>query len=202
MAVFASGNGSNFENIVQAVDTGRLTGAEVSLLVTDRPSARCVERANRLGVPVFAFEPKSYPSKEACEAEIVFKLQAHGISLVVLAGYMRLVGPTLLNAYQGRMINLHPSLLPAFAGKDAVGQALAYGVKVTGVTVHIVDSGLDSGPIIAQIPVRVEPNDTHQSLTEKIHAVERQLLVEVVQDLVLDRIRIKGRTTHKLTADV
>ncbi|MED4909177.1 phosphoribosylglycinamide formyltransferase [Brevibacillus centrosporus] len=193
VAIFASGSGSNFEAIVQAVQSGRLKGVEVSLLICDKPGAKVLERAERLGIEAFVFLPKAYADKTAFETEIVAELQKRGVSLVVLAGYMRLVGETLLAAYEGRIINLHPSLLPAFTGKDAVGQALAYGVKITGVTVHVVDAGLDTGPIIAQIPVAVQENDTAETLAARIHEVEHGLLVDVIGWLVEGRVKLEGR---------
>ncbi|CAM3293723.1 phosphoribosylglycinamide formyltransferase [Brevibacillus invocatus] len=198
LAIFASGSGSNFEAIVQAVQQGQLQGVEVTLLVCDKPGAKVLERAERLGIEAFVFDPKAYAGKAAFEAEIVAELQKRGVSLVVLAGYMRLVGETLLHAYEGRIINLHPSLLPAFTGKDAIGQALAYGVKVTGVTVHFVDAGLDTGPIIAQLPVVVEENDTEQTLAGRIHQVEHGLLVEVIGLLAADRVKLDGRQVRVL----
>ncbi|MCM3079802.1 MULTISPECIES: phosphoribosylglycinamide formyltransferase [Brevibacillus] len=198
LAIFASGSGSNFEAIVQAVQQGQLQGVEVTLLVCDKPGAKVLERAERLGIEAFVFDPKAYAGKAAFEAEIVAELQKRGVSLVVLAGYMRLVGETLLHAYEGRIINLHPSLLPAFTGKDAIGQALAYGVKVTGVTVHVVDAGLDTGPIIAQLPVVVEENDTEQTLAARIHQVEHGLLVEVIGLLAADRVKLDGRQVRVL----
>ncbi|WP_019121722.1 phosphoribosylglycinamide formyltransferase [Brevibacillus massiliensis] len=198
LAVFASGSGSNFEAIVQATRDGRLPGAEVALLVSDKPEAYAVERAARLNVPVFSFRPKEYPDKAAFETEIVARLQAAGIEFVVLAGYMRLAGDVLLGAYEGRMINLHPSLLPAFAGKDAIGQALRCGVKVTGVTVHYVDAGLDTGPIIAQEPIAVEEGDTAESLAARIHAVEHRLLIDVLRELSEGRILLDGRCVKRL----
>ncbi|WP_035290418.1 phosphoribosylglycinamide formyltransferase [Brevibacillus thermoruber] len=193
IAIFASGSGSNFEAIVQATRSGRLEGAEVALLVCDKPGAKVLERAERLGVEAFAFEPKAYPDKAAFETKIVAELRRRDVALVVLAGYMRLVGPTLLSAYEGQIINLHPSLLPAFPGKDAVGQALAYGVKITGVTVHVVDAGLDTGPIIAQVPVAVRETDTAESLAARIHEVEHELLVDVIGQLLAGRMRLEGR---------
>lgn len=198
LAIFASGSGSNFEAIVQAVQQGQLQGVEVTLLVCDKPGAKVLERAERLGIEAFVFDPKAYAGKVAFEAEIVAQLQKRGVSLVVLAGYMRLVGETLLHAYEGRIINLHPSLLPAFTGKDAIGQALDYGVKVTGVTVHVVDAGLDTGPIIAQLPVAVEENDTAQTLAARIHQVEHGLLVEVIGWLAADRVKLDGRQVRVL----
>ncbi|KQL45151.1 phosphoribosylglycinamide formyltransferase [Brevibacillus choshinensis] len=193
VAIFASGSGSNFEAIVQAVQSGRLNGVEVSLLVCDKPGAKVLERAERLGIEAFVFQPKEFVDKAAFEAEIVAQLRQRDVSLVVLAGYMRLVGETLLSSYDGRIINLHPSLLPAFTGKDAVGQALAYGVKITGVTVHVVDAGLDTGPIIAQIPVAVLEDDTSETLAARIHEVEHGLLVEVISWLVDGRVKLDGR---------
>ncbi|RAT97962.1 phosphoribosylglycinamide formyltransferase [Brevibacillus sp. Leaf182] len=193
LAIFASGSGSNFEAIVQAVQDGRLTGVEVALLVCDKPGAKVLERAERLGIDAFVFQPKEYADKAAFEQEIVAQLQKRDISLVVLAGYMRLVGDTLLSHYEGKIINLHPSLLPAFPGKDAIGQALAYGVKITGVTVHLVDAGLDTGPIIAQIPVAVQDADTAETLAARIHAVEHELLVKVIGYLAEERVKLEGR---------
>lgn len=193
IAIFASGSGSNFEAIVQAVQSGKLSGAEIALLVCDKPGAKVLERAARLGVETFVFDPKAYAGKAAFEAEIVAELQKRDITLIVLAGYMRLIGETLLKEYEGSIINLHPSLLPAFPGKDAVGQALACGVKVTGVTVHFVDAGLDTGPIIAQLPVPVEEGDTPDTLAARIHQVEHGLLVEVIGWLLADRVRRDGR---------
>lgn len=193
LAIFASGSGSNFEAIVQAVQNGKLKGVEVSLLVCDKPGAKVLERAERLGIEAFVFSPKEYADKAAFEAEIVAQLQSRGITLVVLAGYMRLVGETLLSAYEGNIINLHPSLLPAFTGKDAIGQAIAYGVKITGVTVHVVDAGLDTGPIIAQIPVAVLDDDTAETLAARIHEVEHDLLVEVIGCLAEGRVKLDGR---------
>lgn len=193
IAVFASGSGSNFEAIVEAIRDGRLPGAEVVLMVCDKPGAYVMDRAERLGIPTFGFVPKEYPDKAAFEAEIVRQLEAAQVSFIVLAGYMRLIGSVLLDAYGGRMINLHPSLLPAFIGKDAISQAIEYGVKVTGVTVHFVDAGLDSGPIIAQLPVQVEPEDTKETLAKRIHEVEHQLLVSTLRDIVDGQVSLQGR---------
>ncbi len=183
VAVFASGSGSNFQALV---DFERLGGAtyEVALLVCDRPNAYVIERANMLGIPVYSFSTKEFIDKAEYEAEIVEQLEKHDIEMVILAGYMRLIGPTLLNAYEGRIINLHPSLLPAFPGKDGIGDAYRYGVKVTGVTVHFVDEGLDTGPIIAQQAITIDEEDQLEDVEKKIHALEHQLLPKVVNQLV------------------
>ncbi|WP_232697603.1 phosphoribosylglycinamide formyltransferase [Brevibacillus daliensis] len=183
VAVFASGSGSNFEAIAEACRTNMLPGVEIALVVCDKPDAKVLTRAERHQIPTFTFNPKEYASKEEFETVIKNELMKLDVSLVVLAGYMRLIGSVLLEEYGGRMINLHPSLLPSFPGKDAIGQAIRYGVKVTGVTVHYVDEGMDTGPIIAQEPVLVSDTDTVESLGQRIHSVEHQLLVEVIKQL-------------------
>lgn len=192
VAVFASGSGSNFQAIVEAVQRDRLD-IEIALLVCDKPGARVVERAEAAGVAAFTFRPKEYASREAYEAEIVRVLEEQAIDLVVLAGYMRLVTKTLLDPYEGRIINIHPSLLPAFPGMDGIGDAYRYGVKVTGVTVHFVDDGVDTGPIIAQEPVLVDPHDTLETLAGKIHATEHELYPRVIRWISEGRVRLDGR---------
>ncbi|WP_242223926.1 phosphoribosylglycinamide formyltransferase [Bacillus cereus group sp. BfR-BA-01380] len=189
LAIFASGSGSNFQALVDAVEAGRLD-AQLSLLVCDQPGARVVERANNHHVPCFSFSAKAYESKEAFEQEIVKKLQEYEIDWIILAGYMRLIGPTLLTAYEGRIVNIHPSLLPNFPGKDAIGQAIEAGVKVTGVTIHYVDAGMDTGPIIAQEAVAVSENDTRESLQKKIQLVEHRLYVDTVKSLLHSEVKL------------
>jgi phosphoribosylglycinamide formyltransferase-1 len=183
IAVFASGNGSNFQAIIDAVEKGVLE-IEIGLLVCDKQEAKAIERAKKHGIPVFVFAPKSYPSKQAFEMDILGQLQAHHIDWIFLAGYMRLIGDILLGAYSGRIVNIHPSLLPSFPGKDAIGQALQAGVKLTGVTIHYVDEGMDTGPIIAQEAVRIDENDTHESLQRKIQATEHQLYIQTIRNLL------------------
>ncbi|HWO55754.1 MAG TPA: phosphoribosylglycinamide formyltransferase [Paenibacillus cookii] len=193
IAVFASGEGSNFQALAEAADAGRLGKAEIALLVCDKPSAPVVGRAGRLGIPAFLFQPKDYESREAYEREIVEQLEAHGVDLVVLAGYMRLLTPVIVEKFSGRLINIHPSLLPAFPGKDAIGQALAYGVKVSGVTVHFVDEGMDTGPIIAQAAIPIASGETPESFAQAVHAVERALYPEVVSWFAQGRVKLEGR---------
>jgi phosphoribosylglycinamide formyltransferase-1 len=199
IAVFASGSGSNFQAIVDAAAAGRLD-AQVVLLVCDKPDAPVIRRAEQAQVPTFVFRPKDYPGREAYEAEIVAKLQALGVDLVVLAGYMRLVTQTLLAPYAGRIINIHPSLLPSFPGVNSVGQALAYGVKVTGVTVHYVDSGLDSGPIILQQPVEVLDGDSEESLSGRIHALEHELYLQAIRLIRENKLEVDGRVVRLRSA--
>ncbi|RAK15080.1 formyltetrahydrofolate-dependent phosphoribosylglycinamide formyltransferase [Anoxybacillus vitaminiphilus] len=183
IAIFASGSGTNFQAIVDAVKKGDLQ-AEVALLVCDRPEAKVVERAKKEQIPLFVFRPKDYPSKADFEKEILQQLEEKGIEFIVLAGYMRLIGPTLLRAYEGRMVNIHPSLLPAFPGKDAIGQAYRAGVKVTGVTIHYVDEGMDTGPIIAQRAIEIHEGEALESVEARIHAIEHELYPEVLKKLL------------------
>lgn len=182
IAVFASGNGSNFEAIATACDTGELQ-AEVALMVCDRPGAPVVERAAAHGVESYVFAPREFASKADFEREIVRRLDEAGVELVCLAGYMRIVGPTLLGAYEGRIINLHPSLLPSFRGAHAIEQALDYGVKVFGVTIHWVDATLDGGRIIAQRAFGYEGHDLEE-LEAMIHCVEHPLYIETIARLL------------------
>ena len=186
LAVFASGTGTNFEAIARACAEGRIPGAEVTLMVCDKPGAAVIEKAERYGVPSFVFNPKDYASKADYEAEIVRRLDAAQVELVCLAGYMRIVGETLLQAYEGKIINIHPSLLPAFRGAHAVEQAVAYGVKVYGITIHWVNSDLDGGRIIAQRAFPYEGNDP-----EEVHRIgqpiEHELYIETINKLLCAR---------------
>lgn len=182
IAVFASGYGSNFEAIAKACQSGELT-AEVVLMVCDKPTARVNALADELGIARVTFSAKEYASKAEYEAMIVEHCEALGVELICLAGYMRLVGDTLMRAYEGRMINLHPSLLPAFPGKDAIEQAMAYGVKVFGATIHYVDSTLDGGKIIAQRAIPYE-GDSIDELTAMIHPLEHQLYIDTIKKLI------------------
>lgn len=193
IAVFASGQGSNFAALAEAQRTGQLGGGVIELLVSDRPEAPVAQGAEAAGIPALLLRPKDFASRELYEAEIVAELQRRDIGLIVLAGYMRLITPVLLEPFAGRIINIHPSLLPAFAGKDAVGQALDYGVKLTGVTVHFVDGGMDTGPVIAQRSVAVEAGDTPESLAKRIHEIEYVLYPEVVSACAAGKVELQGR---------
>lgn len=181
IAVFASGSGSNFQAIQESVISGDLH-AQVALVVTDKPGAFVVTRAKQFDIPVLELSPKQFNSKADYEEALVEELRALNVEWIVLAGYMRLVGDVLLSAYPNRIVNIHPSLLPSFPGKDAIGQAMEHGVKVTGVTVHFVDVGMDTGPIISQQAVEVVLND-REATEERIHAVEHDLYSKTLQSL-------------------
>ncbi len=192
IAVFASGNGTNFQSLIDAQKNKSLAGI-ISLLVSDKPFAYVNIRAKEEGISTFTFDPKQYMNKEAYEIDIVSVLHEMEIDYIVLAGYMKLIGPTLLKAYKNKIINLHPSLLPSFRGIDAIGQAFDYGTKYTGVTVHFVDEGMDTGPIIKQKAVFIEDDDTIETLTEKIHQVEHQILLEAVNMVLSGKLVLNNR---------
>jgi len=182
IAVFASGSGTNFEAIAQACADGRLP-ARVALMVCDKPGAPVIARAERFGIETFVFSPKEWPSKAAFESEIVRLLRERNVELVCLAGYMRIVGDVLLEAYKDRILNIHPSLLPAFKGAHAVEQAVEYGVKVYGITVHWVNADLDAGRIIAQKAFEYDGSDP-----EEVHRIgqkiEHQLYIETIEKVL------------------
>ncbi|WP_082235209.1 phosphoribosylglycinamide formyltransferase [Halobacillus massiliensis] len=183
IAVFASGTGSNFDAIMNAVESGELD-AEVCLLVSDNIKAGVIEKAQKREVDTVVYHPKSFSDKKAYESALLADCRDKGVEWIILAGYMRLIGPTLLEAYHNRIINIHPSLLPAFPGKDAIGQAVAKKVKVTGVTVHFVDDGMDTGPIIAQEAITITESDKKEEVQKKIQAVEHKLYPRVIQSLL------------------
>lgn len=182
LAIFASGNGSNFEALAQACAEGRIN-AEVALCVTDKPGAYVTERAKRFGVPVLEFKPRDYASKAEFETMLADRMAADGIDLVCLAGYMRLIGDVLLERYGGRIVNIHPALLPAFKGAHAIRDSFDYGVKVYGVTIHYVDATLDGGKIISQAAVPYEGCDIDE-LEAMIHAAEHLLYPATVARLI------------------
>ena len=181
IAVFASGNGSNFEAIAKACEKNRIY-AEIALCVCDHPGAYVTERAKRMNIPVLELKPRSYSSKAEYENVILEALKKENIEFICLAGYMRIIGDVLLNSYKDKIVNIHPSLLPAFPGVDAIGQALKYGVKVFGVTVHYVDQTLDGGKIISQACIPYDGDD-REELESMIHAREHALYVSTLRSL-------------------
>ena len=179
IAVFASGNGSNFQVIAEQFP--------VEFVFSDHRDAYVLERADKLGVKSYAFELIEFDSKVAYEQAIVDLLEAHQIDLVCLAGYMKIVGPTLLAAYEGRIINIHPAYLPEFPGAHGIEDAWQAGVSESGVTIHWVDSGIDTGKIIQQVRVPRLADDTIESFEERIHAAEYQLYPQVLESLGVGR---------------
>lgn len=183
LAVFASGSGSNFEAIADGCRSGAIRDAEVVLCVCDKPGAKVLERAERFGVRSFVFSPKAYATKSDFEREIADLMDSLGVELVCLAGYMRIVGEELLGRYGGKIVNIHPALLPAFPGAHAIKDAFEYGVKVYGVTIHEVDATLDGGRIISQVAVPYEGGDIDE-LEAEIHKAEHKLYIETINKLL------------------
>ncbi|MCI1985681.1 MAG: phosphoribosylglycinamide formyltransferase [Lactobacillus sp.] len=181
IVVFASGDGSNFAALARYFESGR-HGVTIDLLICDHQDAYVLTRAADFGIPSLTIDYHEFATKAAAEAYVLAQLPP--CDLLVLAGFMRIVGPTLLAAFPDQIVNLHPALLPSFPGRNGIQDAYAYGVKVTGVTVHYVDAGIDSGRIIAQEPVRIQPEMSLAELVTAIHAVEHDLLPKTVADLL------------------
>ena len=185
-AVLASGAGTNLQAILDQVH-GR-DGVEVVAVASDKPEARALERARSAGIETGAFPADEHPNREARDAAIGDWLESHGVELVVLAGYMQLLSPAFVHRFARRLINVHPALLPSFTGLDAIGQALHYGVRVTGVTVHYVDEGVDTGPVLLQRAVAVPPSRDRAELEQTIHATEHELLPEAIRLIASGRV--------------
>lgn len=185
VVILGSGRGSNAEAILEAQAAGRLGGARVVQIFSDKPEARILELGARFGVPAAFLDAAPFKTKLEGEGEVRYIAAIRGCApdLVVLAGFMRVLKPGFLDAFAGKIINLHPSLLPSFPGLDGIGQAWRRGVKITGCTVHYVTAEVDGGPILDQTAVRIEPGDSLESLATKIHAAEHALLPTVIAQL-------------------
>ncbi len=191
LAVLVSGRGSNLQALIDAQQRGEL-GGEIALVVSNVATAPALERASAAGIPT-VFRDHRGKKREEFDAEIVGILRGADVSLVCLAGYMRLLSPLFVQAFPGRVLNIHPALLPAFPGLDAQKQALDYGAKVSGATVHLVDEGLDSGPILLQEAVPVLATDSAESLSARILKTEHRLYPRAVRLMLEGRCRIEGR---------
>ena len=198
IAVFASGRGTNFMAVAKAVKKGTLT-AHLALLVCDNSSAPVIAKAKRSKVKVALVERKDFASEEDFENKIIQHLEESHIDLIVLAGFMRMLSSRLVGRYRSKIINIHPALLPSFKGAEGIKDAFAYGVKVTGVTVHFVDEEMDHGPIIAQAPVKIEETDTLETLEAKIHKVEHKLYPLAIQLIADGKVVSEGRKVRVIT---
>lgn len=193
IAVMASGRGSNLKAILAAAAAGACP-VEVALVLADKADAGALAVAKEAGVAqVLHFDPKGFADREGFDAACAEVIAATGCDLVVLAGFMRILSSSFVARFRNRIVNIHPALLPAFPGAHAVRDALAYGVKVTGVTVHLVDEVLDGGPILAQAAVPVLDNDTEERLHERIHAVEHRLYPQTIKRMVEQGFHLEGR---------
>jgi phosphoribosylglycinamide formyltransferase-1 len=192
IGVLLSGRGSNFEGLAESVAAGRIPNAEIAIVISNKPDARGLELAKSRGIA-----PRAIPSKglerEAYDRQVVAVLQEHKVDLVCLAGYMRLLSPYFVAAYPQRILNIHPSLLPSFPGLESQKQALDYGVKIAGCSVHFVDENLDAGPIILQAAVPVHDGDDEHTLAERILKEEHRIYTEAVRFILEGNYRIEGR---------
>ena len=192
LAVFCSGHGTNLQALIHAARRGRLR-ARIALVVSDQPRAYALTRARRYGIPTVVVPRAESPTRAAFERTIRYTLAAHRIRYIALAGFMRILSPAFVRAYRGRILNIHPALLPAFPGAHAVRDTLRAGAKVTGVTVHVVDAGVDTGPIILQETLPIRRGETESALLQRIHRLEHRLYPQALHYLVTGRLRLRGR---------
>lgn len=190
VAVFCSGQGTNLQAILDACRRGKIL-ARVAVVIVDNPTAVAISRARKAGVPVVFVDPANCPSRAQYGKVLAAATARFKPDLIALAGFMRILSPGFVRRYKGKIINIHPALLPAFPGAHAVRDALAAGVKTTGVTVHFVDEKVDHGPVIAQRPVPVKRSDTEETLLRRLHRVEHQLYPEVIDQIAKKRVRSK-----------
>ena len=192
IGVLASGRGTNLQAIIEAIEEGKIAG-EIKVVMSDNPDAYALKRARQYHIATRYIHFKEFKNREDYDKEIIKTLKENKIELVVLAGYMRILSPYFIRTYKNKIINIHPALLPSFPGLHAQRQTLEYGVKVSGCTVHFVDEGVDSGPIILQKAVEVSDDDTEESLSEKILKEEHQIYPRAIQLFCEGRLMIKGR---------
>lgn len=192
IGVLASGRGSNFQAIIDAMETGYIQ-ARINVLITDNPKAFSIERAEKHGIESLVMRPKDYGAREEYFTTIASELKNRGVGLVVLAGFMRIVGKPLLDAYPNSVMNIHPALLPSFPGLHGQKQANDYGVKISGCTVHFVDEGMDTGPIIIQAAVAAKDDDTEETLSARILILEHKIFPEAIKLFAEGRIEMRGR---------
>ncbi|NQS75121.1 MAG: phosphoribosylglycinamide formyltransferase [Peptococcaceae bacterium] len=195
LGVLASGRGSNLQSIMDAAKAGRIE-VEVAMVFSDNKDAFALERARKAGIPALHLNPRDFGSKDEYEQDILALLREHGVQLVCLAGYMRIIGKVLLEAYPNMIINIHPALLPAFAGLHGQQQAWDYGVKFSGCTVHFVDEGMDTGPVIIQAVVPVYDDDTVDSLADRILEQEHKIYPQAIGLIAEGKLKLIGRKVY------
>jgi phosphoribosylglycinamide formyltransferase-1 len=192
VGVLISGRGSNLQAIIDASEKGEIP-AKVAAVISNKPDAYGLERARKHNIPTAVFDPKKFPDKNTYELEIVKTFKDHKVDLVCLAGYMRIVGPVLLEHYRGKMMNIHPALLPSFPGLHVQKAALDHGVKISGATVHFVDEGCDTGPIIVQAAVPVLEDDTEETLSARILEQEHKIYPQAIELFAEGKLKLEGR---------
>ncbi|MGH7808565.1 MAG: phosphoribosylglycinamide formyltransferase [Thermodesulfobacteriota bacterium] len=189
LAVFVSGSGTNLQAIIDA----QISSVDIVVVLSNNPEAYAIERAKKHNIRVEVIDHKRYSSREEFEQEILRRLEPYGVDLIALAGFMRILSPFFVRSYKNRIMNLHPALLPLFPGMHAAKQALDFGVKFTGCTVHFVDEGVDTGPIILQAVVPIHDNDTEEDLLDRIHKEEHRIYPQAIRLFAEGRLRIEGR---------
>ena len=192
IAVLCSGSGTNLHAIIDNVKSGHIP-AKIALVLSDNKNAFALKRAKKAGIETLALNPEGYNAREDFDKELVKNLKKRNVELIVLAGFMRLLSPYFIKKYKNKIMNIHPALLPSFKGTRAIKDALQYGVKVTGPTVHFVDEHLDHGPIIAQKCVEVSDNDTEEALLGRVHKEEHNIYPEAIKLFVEGKLKLKGR---------
>jgi phosphoribosylglycinamide formyltransferase-1 len=192
IAVLCSGSGTNLQAIIDAVKDGRI-GARIALVVSDRKDALALERARKAGIETVVVDRKDYKTRRDLDMRVVSELKKRDVGLVVLAGYMRLLSPEFIKEYRDRIMNIHPALLPSFKGTHGIKDALEHGARVTGATVHFVEEKLDDGPIVLQAAVEVRPDDTEETLLERVHKEEHRIYPEAIRLFVEGKLRVEGR---------
>lgn len=197
IGVLCSGRGTNLQSIIAAVESGQIP-APIGVVLTDKPDVMALERAEKAGIPNFCVNRKECSDKQEFEEKLVEKLREHGVTLVVLAGFMRILSPYFVRAFKGRILNIHPALLPSFPGAHAHRDVLEYGVKISGVTVHFVDEGMDSGPIILQAAVPVEDDDTEDTLAARVLVEEHKIYPRAIELYLKNKLKVEGRMVRIL----
>ena len=192
LGILCSGRGSNLQSIIENIDNGNIN-AEIKIVLTDKPNAMALNRAKDAGIKAVCVNRKEFETREAFEEALIKELKAANVTLVILAGFMRLLSPLFVRAYEGRIMNIHPALLPSFQGAHAHRDVLAYGVKVSGCTVHFVDEGMDSGPIILQEAVPVLDGDTEETLAARVLKVEHRIYPEAIRLFAEGKLKVEGR---------
>lgn len=192
LAVFCSGQGTNLQAMLAATRRGTLR-ARVALVISDRSDAGALGRARRAGIEAHSVDPHAYASRARYERALIALCETRAVRLICLAGFMRVLSPLFVRRFRHRILNVHPALLPAFPGAHAIRDALAWGVKVTGVTVHLVDEQVDHGPIILQEAVPIRPGETEARLLARVHRVEHRLYPQAIALMFSGRVRVRGR---------
>lgn len=191
-AVFCSGQGTNLQAIIDAVKKKRIK-AKLALVVCDNPKAYAVKRARRAGIKAAIVNPKKFPTREGLEAEIIRHLNKNNVKLIALAGFMRVLSDRFVRRYRNRILNIHPALLPSFKGAHAIRDALKYGVKVTGPTVHFVTEDVDSGPIVLQEVCEIKNNDKEKDLLARVHKLEHRIYPKAIDLFARGKLKVAGR---------